>query len=580
MRTLRAWASDRFVRVHLQRSLGARALVFIAVAGVAFTRHDSRLEWFGIFLALGGAILCTVDLLEMQQDGRLDQVRLSGRPPGPFLAAFAASMAGPWLIAGVGIIASAHLTGMASQTPGESAVIVGFFLLIIVGGLRLGLQQSSVDARLVIAGLIAGGVLLMVVGEAARAFLLRLRATTAPFVVAIEVVLLIWIARPLVGLIAYPPAAGGRPSWGARMPQRRWMLRAPGLFRGVTVAFNGTVLLAVFVPMVILLRLAMPSPRPDAETAFMFVGPLIVGLVTLSILCREDAISGRLELIRQSAVHPVRTGLEMAIGLWSPFVFVSVVLAALTWALFFVTIPGTLITIAALVLIAPLPIVEGWSRYWPLTYMAAFLFAAPFLRVSWPTLVLLSALHWYAVPRKFADPYATVLSGWPAVAAAAAVGAMLGLTAARSGGAGPGGMAIFLTLLAVSPLLIANKETTGPRLSAPFAVALAVGIAAVTQSGAATALALAIAAGVTWIAATRFVIVLPERPAAQAVARLVVLALLMVAVVTLDLVARVHLQNPWLLVAGAGAVCAAAEIASRTAARVARRDARPATPPA
>jgi hypothetical protein len=579
MSALRSWASDPLVRFKFTRSFGFRLWPMLLVtAGFILAEGRDRIEWLGILFLGWAALACVVDLLQMQEDGRLDQIRLSGQPPAAFLAAFAASTSGPWLALGLIVIVIARLQGSISQSLTETAAIIGFLLALIVGGLRIGLQQSSVDPRLVVAVLIAGAMGIVLIGESARQSLLELRAVTAPFLIAIEAAVILWLAHPLIGLIARPAAAPVGSSWGARMPQRGWMLRWPGLFRCATVSFNGVVLIVVFGPLIVLARLFVPVFVPG-ETAVFYVGPLIIGLVAVSILCREDAMSGRLEMLRQSAMRPSRTALEAVMGFWTPFAGVGAALALLTWALFGVTQFGILSTVVVLALVAPLPVVEGWSRHWTLTYIFPFVLSVPFFRGGWAVPLVLSALHWYAVPRKFSNPDAPVLSGWLAVAAACSVAAAFGVT--RPGG-GPGivGMAVGPTLLAISPLLVDARTTLGRQWLDSAVIAVAAGAAALPGFGASASMAIAAAAGLTWVGAWRIVAFLPARPVAQAMTRLIVLSLVVITVVVMDMIARVDVQNVWLLLAMGAGVGAAAEITARIAAHLGRAEARPATPPA
>jgi hypothetical protein len=555
-------------RYLIKRSIfSVDAVVIIAVGALSVAQRSSgHAEWLGIFFIAIGFLTASGGLLMMQIFGLLDQFRLAGQSPQRMLASFVGATSGPWVAMGLLAVAWAHLVSNATQTPLESAAIIASMIATIAIATQLGLERRAVDPGIVGVGmgLLVIGVLAFMASTTGLERLNRTRPAAAPAMLAGGLLAIGWSTRRLLGRLAYPPEARRNRAWGLRLPQRQWLLRVPAWYRGASVALNFIVLIAVFTPLAIIVRLLFPAPT---ESIALYGLPLLIGLLVVSVLSYEDAISGRLDIFRLSAMHPSRTALEMTLGLWAPFVVVSAVLALLTWALFDVTRIGILVAVAGFALAAPLPVIEGWSRYWVLTYMAPLVMSSVFLMGNWAALLVVSALHWYAVPRKFANPDAPVLSGWRGVAAAATLAAALGVMLSRSS---PGrvGMAVVLWLLTTSPLLVDLTATRLQRRAGPIAVGLAGGTMALAGHGLSAGLSIGMAAALTWIGASRIVTLLPARPAAHAIIRLIIVALAMMVVGPLSLTAWADVVNPWLLVPLGVGVCAAAEIAARAVAKV------------
>jgi hypothetical protein len=535
-------------------------LIAASVAMPLLLRNDQLLDFIGLALIASGLILTAVDLAELHSGGLLDQIRLSGRPPRSFLIGYLLQTAGPWVA--IGLLA----TTLSRWAPGpirplsETIVVIGAFVGAAAAIARFGLNGQSIDRRVAVAVPMVGGI------TALRTWRPTLSWPDDPAIgsllIAIEWMCVAWVAMPLVSEIKYPPAITVTRGPKLRFRLRGWMLAWPGFFRSASLTLNGVVVLLLLGPPVIAMRwfgVATPS------TSVFVLPPLAIGLLVIPATTREDAVSGRLAIIRQDSVRPQRTSIEMVAGLWAPYVVSALAITVTASALFPVEWSLVGLSILGLLAAAPVPVIEGWMRHGPGTYSLAYCLALPFgLRSSF-VLLMLGALQWFAVSRKFTAPDRAVLRGWAGVAVPGVISGACAIVAV------PVVVAIATSLFAVSPLLLDAEISRRQLWRGMIGVAAGTAGAATFIHGAGPSAAIAVSAAATWLAASRIITALPTRPLAQSAVRLAIMATLMAVAVGLDPTGSgsgAANGSALFLVQGLG-IAVAAEVAARFAAAVA-----------
>jgi hypothetical protein len=521
-----AWLSDPIVRVSLRHSLSwMRLLPLIPLVLIdAGRRPDGRLARLAIFFLCCAGAQAAVHLLEMEHDGRLDQMRLAGRRPVAIASMSLAAVAGPWLLTGIVLITLSLLSGTATfGTLLAVLSVAGLTTMLAAFSTTVAFARERIDPRIGVVGLDAATVVIAIGGAEALGYADRWASLFAAAIV-VETVVIALCLRNFPNRIAHAPVYSAGAS-RLRLPFRSWLLRWPGVYRGSSLSSSGLALFGLFAPMAALVWIIAPAGRRQFETAGLFVPPLVIGLIAISLICREDAVSGRLDMVRQSSTRIAVTAFQMLLGLWLPFVLAALGLMVVAQVFFGVSLSSLQFALVFLILLAPIPLVEGWSRLWPLMLLGPFAIAAGtlFLVRAWPGLATLSVLFWLATARSLYQPGQTTLRGWLGVAATSALCLAVVLQAqVRLEEHGLLAFAIAATLLAASPILISpGSERLVDRWGQPLAMIVIVWLGAMRHPGAASFVAAAAAA--IWYAAYRIRQWDPSRPTAQALARIVVL---------------------------------------------------------
>jgi len=519
-----AWVSDPVVRFGLKHSLASvRLLPLIPlIIGELEDRSAGRPLRIALYLLCCAAPAAAAYLLEMEHNGQLDQIRLSGRSPSRVVTTALLTMAGPWLAGALLFFGWAALRPVHVSNVWLIAAIVGMSVSVSALSTTIGFSKERVDPRVGLVALAAIGVVTGI-GAIDAIFSAPNRIHAAmPYVLAIELLAIGWSLRGLNRRIAFPPSmqGGARRMW---LRPSRFFLRWPGFYRGATLASSGAMLGLLFVPALLVLRYF--TQAFTGETMVFYAPVLVIGMLAVSLICREDATVGRLDVIRMSSRAPWRTTCELMAGLWAPFVVTTAVLAAVVALLFSVSRFGLLSTVGLLAIAAPLPLVEGWSRFWPGTFYIPYALALVVMRGTGSFIGFggLIALAWWAAVSRFRDSDRPVLDGWVNVAVTAVLCA-LPLTHYTTSGMTASLMALAPVTIAISPLLIhMGPLTTRERFAQTIAILIAVMTGAAPIWGIQQAAAAGVAGALAWEATFRIQRSGLPSPA-QALARLATVA--------------------------------------------------------
>ena len=406
------WIADPIARSSVRHSLGWTRLVPIIPAIVieADRRSAGRPARIALLALCYAAPQAAAYLLEAESDGRLDHMRLAGQRPWDLARRATGGVAGVWLAIGVLSLAWAIISGQATlnQLLGIGA-IAGIPTTLAAFVSTAPLVRDRIDPRIGVAAL---SVISIAIGVTGADTISGFAPSNQIFVamLVVELAIIGWRMRRLPERLAHAPVSRRANDWRLRPPRVEWLLNWPNFYRGICLSSSGVILFALFAPLPILTRL-LRSDRVE-ETALFYLPPLVIGLIAVSLICREDAVSGRLELVRQAARQPARTVAEMVIGLWTPFAAVAIGIALLVWPIFGLTIFGVTNIAVVLLFLSPLPLVEGWSRLWPLMLTVPFTLVMVSSRVIEPPVMpfLVAAIGWLTAIRIFQDPDRPVFS--------------------------------------------------------------------------------------------------------------------------------------------------------------------------
>jgi hypothetical protein len=454
------WLRDPIVRSGLRQSFAlTRVLPLIPLIVIeSANRSEGRATRIGVFALCLAAPQAAAYLLEMEHDGRLDQVRLSGRRPAALAALALAAVAAPWLAIGVAFTTLAMIReGFSAGSLVAIAAVVGLPTTLAALSTTVSFTRERIDPRI---GAAALGVVAMAIGLIGANEMDRLPGVGPVWLVALvaEGAVIGYCVWTLPRRIAYPPARAEARAATFRVPRWGWLLRRPGIYRGAVLSSSGLVLFALFAPLAILVRILADRNPQAILTPALYLPPLFIGLIAVALICREDAVSGRLDLVRQSSRPVAVVAFEMLIGLWAPFVAATIGLFLLVQVLFAVRVGDWREAIVAMVLFAPLPLCEGWGRQWPLTYVMPFGFALGLMigMGAWSAIVAASAIVWLAAARTLSQPDRPALPGWQGMMAILVLTTTALLNAERFDRRFVS-MTMVTMLIAVAPMLIMPK---------------------------------------------------------------------------------------------------------------------------
>jgi hypothetical protein len=501
------WLSDPIVRSGWRQAFAlTRVLPLIPLIVIeSMNRSDGRATRIGVVALCFAAPQAAAYLLEMEHDGRLDQIRLSGRRPAALAALALATVAVPWLAMGVAFTSLAMIKeGFSARLLVAIAAVAGLPTALAALSTTVTFTRERIDPRI---GAAALGVAAMAIGLIGANEIDRLTGVVPGLVVAVvaEGAVIGYCLWTLPRRIAYPPARAEVRAARFRVPRWDWLLRRPGIYRGAVLSSSGLALFALFAPMGIVVRILADRNTQAILTPALYLPPLFIGLIAVALICREDIVSGRLDLVRQSSRPVAVVAFEMLIGLWAPFVVAAIGLFLLVQVLFGVSIVDPLGAIVAMVLIAPLPLCEGWSRQWPLTYVMPFGFALALLMnmEAWSAVAAASAIVWLAAARTLSQPDRPALPGWQGMMAILVLTTTTLLNAERFD-------RLFVSLnmttmlIAVSPILIMSKPRGWTERWGQFlAVLSGISIVRLPQLGAGDAAYLSAMGLAVWLAVYR-----------------------------------------------------------------------------
>jgi len=297
-------------------------------------------------------------------------------------------MAGPWLLAGTVFIVWSMLSGTVTiRTMLAVLAVAGSATMLAAFSTTVRFARERIDPRIGVVGLGAVTILIAIGGAEALNWADR-RAPLFAAALVVETILIALCVRNLPNRIAHTPVHSAGAS-RLQVPFRSSLLWWPGVYRGASLSASGLVLFALFAPRAPLVWIIMPEGRRQFETASLFLPPLAIGLIAISLICREDAVSGRLDIVRHSVPRIAVAAFHMLLGLWLPFVLAAIGLMLVAEVVFGVTLNGIRFGVLFLILSAPIPLVEGWSRLWPFMLFGPFAVAtgALILVGAWPGVV-------------------------------------------------------------------------------------------------------------------------------------------------------------------------------------------------
>lgn len=574
------WLSDPIVRAALRHSVGwMRCGPVVPVLFIELERGgNTRLARLTLFALCYAAPQAASYLLQLEHDGRLDQIRLSGRRPIDVVAVALASVAGPWLAVGLVLTILTLLRAEAPLlTAAAIAAVAGVPTAVAAFSTTVRFARERIDPRIGMAALtfiaiataLAGGDVFNVLSGTLPIFAIALVVETAIVVACV---------RHLPRRIAHPPVLDGARVGRFRLPASEWILRWPGIYRGALLGSSGLVLFALFAPIGVVVRILSDRNPQSIATPALYLPPLFIGLIAVSLICREDAMSGRLDLIRQSPKAVAVAALAMLIGLWSPFVVAAAGLAVLAHLLFGVERSELAWAMLFAILLAPVPLFEGWSRQWPFMSTAPFGIALGFLTglEAWPALLAMSAGIWIGAARVLSHPDKPALSGWQGLIAIVTLSTSALLTVKSSFEAQLIAMAMAAMFLAVSPVLIVPDAHDWTQRWGQFLVILlsvfGAGSARMPMEDASYLSVMALA---VWFCAYRIRQLNPSRPTIQGAVRLALLVGIGLGVESLSTsTPRIHSEYAiWAI-----ALAATVELLHHTAAWITRQRRRPILP--
>lgn len=354
------------------------------------------------FLAFGAAY-AAIRVVELERDGRLDQLRLTGQTPAKLLAAIGGAAALPWVAAGASfLIAASALDALrAGWWHAALPVIVGNVAVALLA-LALPVSRHIGDLRIVTVGAGAFSALFSVVSMSSnsgfRALVAWLHldgAVTALSVMAVEAVIIAACASSLLKAMARPRL----PRAATGSIERQWLRLIPARFRrGFAISGVAAFALTWFATMMSAFG-AYYVPEADFPTLLALL-PLLVGAVNISGVARADVDSRTLDMLRLSGQPAVLSAIRMAFELWMPFLISSAVVL-LAAAMFGggLSASGIVSMGLAVILIAPFALLEGWHRAMLLTYvfplaLIALQLTPPGVIMSWQRIWPLLALSW------------------------------------------------------------------------------------------------------------------------------------------------------------------------------------------
>lgn len=460
----------------------------------------------GLLALCAAAPAAAAHLIDLEGDGRLDLMRLSGRPPAAIAARIVLGAAAPWLVAGAALVAAnVVMVPVAAIDAVQAAAIAGAPLAFSAVSAGRASARWRIDPRLHAAGLGVGALLFAILagGVAWPGYtrprvsgLLDAVTSWSTVAIAVEAAIVAWCAPAIVRRCRRPDtAAPARPLFSMFRP--RALLRWPGLYRGAALGWSAMLVFLAVGGVVIYARWSLPV-FPDqaialparlsiaiATSAAAVVMPMVVGMIAIALICREDAESDRLGLIRLSPRRPWLNAMETLLGFWAPFLAATAVIVPLVWVMFDEPPAGLPAIAIVMAVFAPLPALEGWHRIWPMFYaapMAALLPAIVTGQVP-AGFVAPAVVVWAAAGLTLAQPGRPSLSGWPGALGLAGIG----LTAPT--GTGPGqpvqsmnAIALCGAIAALTPVLIDHRATRFiDRWGQPLAVVLSLALVAAWQ---------------------------------------------------------------------------------------------------
>lgn len=372
----------------------------------------------GLFLVAYALPFTAIAVATMEHDGRLDQLRLAGRTTAALAGGALTGLGGPLALAGlVAMGASAISTARLPYGSIEALLTVTLTWASSIIVLALPRAGRPLDSRLLTLG--AAFLTYMLVRTVGNPF--DGPGFTAPRWAAAALLLLAVVAAAclprVVARFRRPPAAPAGPgasTFAPALTRRLDPIAKRGVFLMLTPALGtGSATLGAVVLLVI-------ARGPEWWNTPLVYAPLMIGAIAMSFAAREDAESGRLEVIRLGANRLAADVWQMAGG-WIAFVIATAVLILVSssWAR---TWPrGALMVAAALAVAIPLSVAEGWHRRIAGVYVMPlavfpFVFAAR------------QGLTFRMAPAPL-QPW--VISSWIAFAALAFLAWRVGLTAMR-----------------------------------------------------------------------------------------------------------------------------------------------------
>lgn len=381
------------IRSFVRQTLTLRYLPAIVASGaVAFQITGPRgFEWvgtLGFILLLAGFPYAAVELVAMDRDTRLDQLRLAGWTRGRLLTAVLTASAGPWILAGA-LLLSVSILGV-----GANRIQLGLTAVLPIGSLALSMMAVAtratrqIDSRIAIAGVTVAAMFgagfyvgardanAAPIGKWLQSLSDGSVGAASAVLVGLALLAVAFGAPRLLRLVERPIPQAATRELGSEVTRvlRRWC--PPTLWRGVTLTVVPALVLGAMACTVLLglgllwwVRIGDASVIGPATPAIVCLVVLFFGAGVISGHCREDAEAGRLNLLRLTSDRPL--ALVDSIGsLWLPFALTATIVWGLAAALL-QELPAYLpVALLVVGLMGPLAAVEGWCRYLPFGLVA------------------------------------------------------------------------------------------------------------------------------------------------------------------------------------------------------------------
>lgn len=354
----------------------------VAASWLAFGRWQEPLDAvvaaLGVFCLVYATPQGVIRLVELEQSGRLDQLRLTGQRPERLLAALLLGSALPWASVGLVLLGlSATAAPLALESAAFAGAVIGASVVISLFAIARPSPRAGLDARIVSVGLACAALVAAIMSvetearQAAIAVLVSQKLTAALgissnttllILIGCEAAMAAALAKRVIKAVARPALprlhSGRIEEWLRANPRL-----PPAIRRGWVLSVVPALALAI------LMGAAVASVRlfaPDDPFVFAWLFalfPLPIGAVVISSICRGDSDSGRSDIIRVADTTPWRSAVLTVTGLWLPFILASVALVAILSVTGIgdeIRRPG--LVLLALLMTAPTAMLEGWNR--------------------------------------------------------------------------------------------------------------------------------------------------------------------------------------------------------------------------
>lgn len=448
-----------------------------------------------LFLVVIAAPHAAFTVLRMDENGQLDQLRLSGARDAPLLAAVFWGLTAPLLVLGGAFLIGGVAAGsVAGRQLAALLLAFGMSMTISAGVLSSARLIRARGGQILLASVIVVGGMGAVASSELRLFPWEEWISDYrvwPAIAVGQTVLMLAFTTRLMRVLRRP-VAGREPSGQLRrlLPTLPFQ-RSPLLMRGLVQSHAGALFSFILAIVAIVgIRFIATGSRDTVITAASLAAyfPLPMAILAVFNQCRLDAESGRLQLIRCAPIPVALATIPAIAGLCAPFVLATCVAGLAVWLLFGASPELPIVAAMMLATVAPAAAAEGWLVLSKI-HLVGFVTAAPFVFIMQSAqaplvevltvYLLIGWIPWAAAIAALRNPARPILSEGVATVAIAAV-AFLALqrtfvTPIRFHG---DGLVFCAGLIVAAPLLGVHER--GIRRSATVAAIVGVGLMLIT----------------------------------------------------------------------------------------------------